>query len=186
MIVSCHPSLTPDPKGFSKHSDLARFLLVFFLQHTSSRPHRELSFYTTTTSHLLSGHSQMFSIHVCVDRGILVWSLHTIFWQISFHFISFLAITFCVCHVSTCCHIQQHQSFGRLYDPCLSIRCSVFLWDQYPCFVEAIFTIIYFLTLTLGVRTLSDCLSSSHFQGVRFDIFDIFDINFCPKNKLLQ
>ena len=52
MIVSCHPSLTPDPKGFSKHSDLARFLLVFFLQHTSSRPHRELSFYTTTTSHL--------------------------------------------------------------------------------------------------------------------------------------
>ena len=124
----------------------------------------------------------MFSIHLCVDRGILVWSLHTIFWQISFHFISFLAITFCVCQFSTCCHIQQHQSFGRLYEPCLSIRCSVFLWDQYPCFVEAIFTFIYFLTLTLGVRTLSDCLSSSHFQGVRFDIFDV---KFYPNNKII-
>ena len=128
----------------------------------------------------------MFSIHLCVDRGILVWSLHTIFWQISFHFISFLAITFCVCQFSTCCHIQQHQSFGRLYEPCLSIRCSVFLWDQYPCFVEAIFTFIYFLTLTLGVRTLSDCLSSSHFQGVRFDIFDIFDLISVLRTKLLQ
>ena len=62
------------------------------------------------------------------------WFGHCIHSSGQFHFISFLAITFCACQVNTCCHIQQHQIFGRLYDPCLSIRCSVFWWGQYPMF----------------------------------------------------
>ena len=129
MIVSCHPSFSPDPKGFSKHSDLARFLLEFFLQHPSSTPHKELSFSTTTSYLFIRAFRDV--LHPCFDRGILVWSLQTTFWQTHFHFILATTLLSMWAHVAT---IQQFHVFGRKYDPCPPVWCSVFLRGIIPMF----------------------------------------------------
>ena len=67
----------------------------------------------------------MFSIHVGIDRGILVCLIT------AFNFKILRRPNFMLSH--------SHGGSGRFYDPSPSVPYSVYFWGQYPCFVGATF-----------------------------------------------
>ena len=122
----------------------------------------------------------MFSIHLCVDRGILVWSLHTIFWQISFHFISFLAITGQ--------HMLPHTTTSKFW----KVIRTLSVYQMLSVFMGSI---SMFRGSNLHVYLLSYSHTGST-NPVWLSVFFTFPggpfwhlwhlwFNFCPKNKII-